>query len=71
MMSRWQPDFYYYFDAMLGAARSVPDIIQKCFEWDRPGDWPGQFDIYEYGAAGMELSRSQSIDIRKRGGSGA
>jgi hypothetical protein len=35
----WQPDFYYYFDAFLGAARSVPDVIQKCFGDDRPKDW--------------------------------
>jgi len=33
-MTRWQPDFYYYFDAFLGATRSVPDVIQKCFGWD-------------------------------------
>jgi hypothetical protein len=31
---RWQPDFYFYLDAFLGAARSIPDIIQKCFGWD-------------------------------------
>jgi hypothetical protein len=29
--TQWQPDFYYYLDAFLEAARSVPDVIQKCF----------------------------------------
>ena len=34
-LTQWQPEFYYYLDAFLGAARSVPDIIQKCFGWDK------------------------------------
>ena len=40
-MTRWQPDFYYYLDAFVGAARSVPDVIQKCFGWDERsrGSW--------------------------------
>src|SRR5438552_225668 len=38
----WQPDFYYYLDAFIAAARSVPDIIQKCFGWDDKSKdkWP-------------------------------
>ncbi len=38
----WQPDFYFYLDAFIGAARSIPDIVQKCFGWDphSKGEWP-------------------------------
>ena len=41
MPTKWQPDFYYYLDAFLGAARSVPDVIQKCFGMDplSKGKW--------------------------------
>jgi hypothetical protein len=46
-VAQWQPDFYYYFDAFLGATRSIPDIIQKCFGWDRPKDWPVPLDADE------------------------
>jgi hypothetical protein len=47
--ARWQPDFYFYLDAFLGAARSVPDVIQKCFGWDcRSKDkWPQPLDAEE------------------------
>jgi hypothetical protein len=45
----WQPDFYYHFDAFLGAARSVPDVIQTCFGWDdrSKSDWPVPPDAEE------------------------
>lgn len=33
-VTQWQPDFYFYLDAFIGATRSVPDVIQKCFGWD-------------------------------------
>jgi hypothetical protein len=26
-VTKWQPDFYYYPDAFIGATRSVPDVI--------------------------------------------
>jgi hypothetical protein len=48
-MTRWQPDFYYYLDGFLGAARSVPDVIQKCFGWDKKSGakWPQPLDADE------------------------
>jgi hypothetical protein len=38
----WQPDFYFYLDAFIGAARSIPDVVQKCFGWDErsKNEWP-------------------------------
>jgi hypothetical protein len=38
----WQPYFYFYLDAFIGATRSIPDIIQKCFGIDAHSakDWP-------------------------------
>ncbi len=30
----WDPDFYFYLDAFIGATRSVPDVVQKCFGVD-------------------------------------
>jgi len=48
-MTKWQPDFYYYLDAFVGAARSVPDVIQKCFGWDErsSGSWVQPLDKAE------------------------
>lgn len=47
--ARWQPDFYFYVDAFIGAARSVPDVIQKCFGWDdrSKAEWPQPLDADE------------------------
>jgi hypothetical protein len=47
--ARWQPDFYYYLDAFLGATRSIPDVIQKCFGWDDKSAkvWPTALDAQE------------------------
>jgi hypothetical protein len=28
-VAQWQPDFYFYLDAFIGATRSIPDVIQK------------------------------------------
>jgi hypothetical protein len=41
-VAQWQPDFYFYLDAFIGATRSVPDVIQKCFGWDKRSkdEWP-------------------------------
>ena len=40
--ARWQPDFYFYIDAFIGATRSIADVIQKCFGWDKRSkdEWP-------------------------------
>jgi len=40
---RWQPDFYFYLDAFVMSARSVPDVIQKCLGWDDKSkdEWDG------------------------------
>lgn len=48
-MAQWQPDFYFYLDAFIGATRSVPDIIQKCFGWDKRSkeEWPQPPDAEE------------------------
>jgi hypothetical protein len=48
-VAQWQPDFYYYLDAFIGAARSVPDVVQKCFGWDErsKGDWPNPLEADE------------------------
>jgi hypothetical protein len=48
-MTQWQPAFFYYLDAYLGAARSIPDVIQKCFGWDdrSKNDWPEPPDLEE------------------------
>ena len=50
-ITRWQPDFYYYLDAFLGAARSVPDVVQKCFGWDgrSRNAWPQPLGAEETG----------------------
>jgi hypothetical protein len=47
--TQWQPDFYYYLDAFLEAARSVPDIIQKCFGEDKwsQAEWSQPLDVEE------------------------
>ena len=47
--TQWQPDFYYYLDAFLGATRSVPDVIQKCFGDDNLSkkEWPQPLDAEE------------------------
>jgi hypothetical protein len=48
--TKWQPDFYYYFDAFVGAARSVPDVVQKCFGLDphsSKGKWACSLDANE------------------------
>lgn len=44
--ARWQPDFYFYLDAFIAAARSIPDVVQKCFGWDphSKSDWPEALD---------------------------
>lgn len=48
-VARWQPDFYYHLDAFIVAARSVPDVIQKCFGWDKKSkdEWPRPLDREE------------------------
>jgi|RhiMetdeSRZDD1v2_1073273.scaffolds.fasta_scaffold105132_3 hypothetical protein len=48
---KWQPDFYFYLDAFLGATRSIPDVIQKCFGLDPHStkDWPQPLDEEESG----------------------
>lgn len=28
-VAKWQPDFYFYLDAFIAAARSIPDVVQK------------------------------------------
>jgi hypothetical protein len=50
-VAQWQPDFYFYLDAFIGATRSVPDVIQKCFGWDwrSKGEWPQPPDSDEVG----------------------
>ncbi|HET6883180.1 MAG TPA: hypothetical protein VFI31_23625 [Pirellulales bacterium] len=42
----WQPDFYFYLDAFIAAARSIADIVQKCFGWDPHSkkEWPEPLD---------------------------
>jgi hypothetical protein len=52
---KWQPDFYFYLDAFLGATRSVPDVIQKCFGLDphSPKDWPQPLNAEESGRRKM------------------
>jgi len=47
--ARWQPDFYFYLDAFIGATRSIPDVIQKCFGWDKysEDEWPKPLDTDE------------------------
>lgn len=34
VVTLWQPQLYYYFDAFLAATRSIPDIIQAWYGWD-------------------------------------
>jgi hypothetical protein len=48
-VAHWQPDFYFYFDAFVGAARSVSDVVQKCFGWDKlsKDQWPQPLDADE------------------------
>jgi hypothetical protein len=46
----WQQSFYANFDAFLGAARSIPEIIQCCFGHDRSlqmKSWFGSLDQAE------------------------
>jgi hypothetical protein len=47
--AHWQPDFYFYLDAFIGATRSIPDVIQKCFGWDKHSEkkWPQPPDNHE------------------------
>jgi hypothetical protein len=47
--AHWQPDFYFFLDAFIGATRSVPDVIQKCFGWDERSkdEWPQPLDCDE------------------------
>ena len=50
-VAQWQPDLYFYLDAFIGATRSVPDVIQKCFGWDKRSkeEWPQPPDAEEIG----------------------
>jgi hypothetical protein len=41
IVTNWQPQFYYNFDAFLAATRSIPNIIQTWCGWDARA-WQGQ-----------------------------